>query len=431
LSQTVAMVTEPYDLPAEVDPHQDQPSRPALIESLVAAFAIRWSCTSDGVEMDLVDQFDGSQVRAHVVSVTSLNAPIEPVEFTALPEVGQALRTVIPDLPDLLQESSVAQPLSLILVTLRFERPLVTLVVDEPTRTVSYSGLSTRVDFILAVGSRALTEWSDGRAAGPICRGNLMGSGILVPEPVAGDRLALPIFQHPDLGCWSPATTAPTQSGDHVYGPVPASVKRLNMWSERFALRRARGEWAEAVVALQAAQEQYLDSVARTLLIDHGWVRADFEASPDLLNNRRKPLAIMQHHLGGNWEKVRDDQDAIWEARNATIHHAEPANEKMLDELIDRTHSLFEHLEIRFSLPEIAKTHPLTCSMLASDHAVLMLGEEVARFLSVELDQHPLEDVVDLADYLIFPPRAVTDTPETCPKDQAAWFHWRTVARKA
>jgi len=423
------MVTEPYDLPAEE--HQEQPNSPALIESLVAAFAIRWSCARDGVEMDLVDQFDGSQVTAHVVSVTSLDAPVEPVEFTALPEVGRALRTVIPDLPDLLQESPVAQPLSLILVTLRFEQPLTTLVVDEPTRTVSYSGLSTLVDFILAVGSRALTEWSDGRAAGPICRGNLMGSGILVPEPIAGDRLALPIFQHPDLGCWSPATPAPTQSGDHIYGPVPASVKRLNMWSERFALRRARGEWAEAVVALQAAQEQYLDSIARTLLIDHGWVRTDFEASPDILNNRRKPLAIMQQHLGGNWEKVRDDQDAIWEARNASIHHAGPANEKMLDELIDRTHSLFEHLEIRFSLPAIAKTHPLTCTLLAPEHAVKMLGKEVATFLSRELDRHPLEDVVDLADYLTFPPRAATDKLETCQKDQAAWLHWQTLTEMA
>ena len=35
-----------------------------------------------------------------------------------------------------------------------------------------------------------------------------------------------------------------------------------------------------------------------------------------------------------------------------------------------------------------------------------ILGEEVATFLSAELDRHPLDDVVDLADYLTFPPRA-------------------------
>lgn len=397
-----------------------------LVGSIVAAFVIRWTCgREDGVSLDLVDRFEGSFVRAHAASMPlEGGAPEQQLEYAVLSAVPRALRTAIPDLHDLLEESDTVQPLSLIAVSLSFNEPLDSLLTNS---SVSWRRLSVITDLVLHIASRALKEWSLGRPMGPLSRGNLVGSGLLVPCGTDGTALiSLPIFQHPDLGSWSPALPAPTES-DSVLRALPANIRRLYMWSDRYDLRRARGEWSDAVVALQAAQEQFVHSLAQTLLSDHGWRRSDIEASNGSLSNHMQTLSLIQHHLGGDWKTVRSDQQVIWSARNAVIHGAEAVDEEGLKALSTKQQSFFELLQSRLSLAQIARTHPVTCTLFAHPHSFAVLGEGVVSYIMAELDRHSIEDTLDIVDHLNSPAR-LSDDPRSCEKSQIAWIHWRKAS---
>lgn len=406
------------------------PTSPVPVASIAAVFAIRWTCDRDeGVSTDVVDRFEDVLFSAHVTSVP-LRAPEQEVEFTALPQVSKALRSAFLGLADLLAESLAAQPTSLMSVSISFDHALETLISNKSTLVVSYHRLSDVIDLVLYTASRALKKWSKGRPMGPISRANLVGSGLLVPISTAGDALlSLPIFQHPDLGTWSPASPAQSESDGDFLTPVPANLRRLYMWTDRYDLRRARGEWSEALVALQASQEQFVHGVAQTLLLDHGWRAADFNSAADLLNNHMQTLSLIQHHLGGDWKAVRSDQSAIWQARNAVIHSAEPVSEKSLKQVATKTRSLIELLQSRLGMPRIAHAHPLTCTMYLLEGAEGLIGSEVVRFLMSQLDMHPIQDTIDVLDFLTAPPRS-SGNPRQCDGARDSWNHWAEAAKR-
>ncbi|MFF3327865.1 hypothetical protein [Streptomyces sp. NPDC002889] len=151
-------------------------------------------------------------------------------------------------------------------------------------------------------------------------------------------------------------------------------------WDARFSHRLSRGEWAEAVVAYEASQEQLLWHVFEAILIDHNWRRSDFEVQ-DLPGNSSSVLSAIQAHLGGSsrvWEPAKDAFAKIWRTRNDIIHRSIEVDSKVVTDLMGVGHLAIDE---RLKDPKVAARHPLT-SWLHVPNADFPLGpkiEEAAR----------------------------------------------------
>ena len=239
-----------------------------------------------------------------------------------------ALDVVLDSLDDFQMRDSFVtvdepDPLCLLAVNLECEEPLddiLTAGTETSQPTVSWNGLLRLTDEILHLATLALGDVAPEHTYGQLAYADLVGAGVLRLSDPDGHPVDLPILPRPQLGSWQPGSDADVKADKEqeevraVFGDLRSS-RRLLAWSSRFALRRARGEWAEAIVALKAAVEAAMWAILEGVLIDYGWESTDLTGK-DVPGNAKAAIAALQSHLGGNWTLVRDDFAALWVLRN-------------------------------------------------------------------------------------------------------------------
>ncbi|MFJ3667758.1 hypothetical protein ACIPSE_15030 [Streptomyces sp. NPDC090106] len=141
-----------------------------------------------------------------------------------------------------------------------------------------------------------------------------------------------------------------------------SNIRRLRSWDARFFHRLSRGEWAEAVVAYEASQEQLLWHVLDAILVDHNWRRSDFGIQ-NLPGNSSSAFSAIQAHLGGSsklWDPAREAFTKIWAARNDVIHRGVEVDSKVVSDLMAVGYLIKSAIDERLKDPKVAARHPLT-----------------------------------------------------------------------
>ncbi|MGW4619537.1 hypothetical protein [Streptomyces sp. NPDC004592] len=307
----------------------------------------------------------------------------------------------------------------LCLVTVMCELPKVSDIIwtsgDEEPFTVSYSGLSRIGDLALDLASEAMRIALDATdspgTVGPLCRADLVGAGAFKFGTEGEKEYVLPFLpsaQIGSLGINSPGRVLSEEGGELLivaedFGNIFANIRRLKSWDIRFSHRLARGEWAEAVVAYEASQEQLLWHVLDAILVDHNWRRSDF-ATQDLPGNSSTVFSAIQAHLGGSsklWDPAKEAFVKIWAARNNVIHRGVEVDSKVLTDLLDVGHLIKSAIDDRLRDPKVAARHPLTTWLHVpkSDFPLGSTVEQAARKLLTSggiLDTRDVNDVTGL-----------------------------------
>lgn len=395
-------------------------SGPVGISELRAAFAIRWdpfpSRPRGAVARQVVGRL-GDSVLSGEVSATSLRPARSEDGDLVLPEVvrafdGFGVELIAVDEPD---------PLCLIMVTLTADAPaegVLTNGGEASLLTVSWSGLLRLTDEILHLVTVVLDEVAGERFIGPLAYGDLVGAGVLRLSTSVKDPVDLPIVPRPQLGSWQAGSGSDgdvaTVFGDSLHN------RRLLAWASRYSLRRARGEWAEAVVAFEAAIEAGMWAVLESLLIDHGW-QAEHLTRGDVPGNAKAALSALQAHLGGNWTPARDDFAQLWGMRNRALHRSEEMTESDVDAAARRGESFGRMVAQRLGHAEVARKHPVTTYLFSADSSQT-LSAQVYGVVSSALQDVTIDELRQLNNQK-HPNDRRTTTANECPqKADTVWF---------
>lgn len=234
---------------------------------------------------------------------------------------------------------------------------------EQRSRWVSYSALHDLEDLLLRMGSDLLQaaldsnhlDDADGSSIGPLSAGDLVGCGIIEVRDWTGELVHFPLVPLPQLGAWGVHSPSPDWSplrdqeapsldfaSDHL--------RRVSVWRLRYQRHRNRGEWAEAVVALEASLEQYLWFQLELILIEHGFSREDILDEAKHMN-ASLVIAHLQHHIGGSahlWREIMERKfGVIWSTRNQAIHAAAEISLRDLENCASLERSVREFIEQR------------------------------------------------------------------------------------
>ncbi|MFD6293983.1 hypothetical protein ACFWFU_04020 [Streptomyces sp. NPDC060235] len=394
---------------------------PVALTTMWAYFAARWS---PGLSA-------GEHISASVGSVLGKEPVVARVAFQVVkPASGDHETTMIAPLAEAVTGEDEIHPLIADLASGSWEEPLclVTVMCELPQVNdvlwlsdgdglpeVSYSGLSRIGDLALDLTSEAMRAALDATsspgAGGPLCRADLVGAGAFKFGTDRGKEYVLPFLPSSQVGSWGINTNGRVlteEGGDLLvvaedFSNIYSNIRRLRSWDVRFFHRLSRGEWAEAVVAYEASQEQLLWHILDAILIDHNWRYSDFETQ-DLPGNSSSVFSAVQAHLGGSsklWDPAREAFSKIWIARNDVIHRGAEADSKVVTDLMAVGHLIKDAIDERLKDPKVAARHPLT-TWLHTPKTDFPLGsrvEEAARQLlttSGILDTRVVNDVTGL-----------------------------------
>lgn len=249
---------------------------------------------------------------------------------------------------------------------------------------------------------------------------DLLGDGVVRFEnPAADEHWFIRLPSRPPLGQFEPSS----HQGEPVARELDVqvtfatavgasqSVSRLSRWGRLMNLRYSRGEWAEAVVAIEAQFEALTWEMLETLLVDHGWRRADFEHSEASYKGWqvRRTLNALRHHLGGSnadWDAARSHFEACWELRNDVVHRAAPATRAMADRAHESAQPFIDLLLGRLRDERVARKHPITAaSFLDAEQIHALFGDGFPERLALTIPTLGMEkrDVNDILDSEVRP----------------------------
>lgn len=175
------------------------------------------------------------------------------------------------------------------------------------------------------------------------------------------------------------------------------STRRLLAWQNLYRLRYQRGEWAEAIVAIEAQFEALMWRFLELLLVDHGWRRDQFEAaeSSGAGWQVRSTLGALQHHLGGSaasWGEARESFKDCWRIRNDVVHRSLEASRSMADRAHEATQEYVSLALTRIRDRKVAEIHPITATLiLGRDVSAELLGTDLAQLTGQIIDLGPFE----------------------------------------
>lgn len=209
---------------------------------------------------------------------------------------------------------------------------------NDGCKTLSLGSFGKLADMILLTGSEVLHELTQGSAdawippevgVGNLTQGDLVGAAVVqVALPWEREPLVLPISPCAPLGVWGaavPKTVTDSASVDILQAGSTDSSRRLSVWIKRVQRHQALGQFSEAVVALEAAAEQWLRFMIDVTMVEHGFKAAQIEAMA-VATNARMLHSGLQAHFGGNageWRNAYHDSfKPLWELRNRAIHSA-------------------------------------------------------------------------------------------------------------
>ncbi len=395
-----------------------------------ATFAVRWSpgmSPGEHISASVGSALSGEPVAARVVLqvIRPANGNHETMMLSHVAEMVTGSGPMHPLIADL-ATGSWDEPLCL--ATVMCELPRVADVIwdsaDGEPFTVSYSGLSRMGDLALDLTSEAmrvmLNATDSPGLVGPLCRADLVGAGAFRFGVDHDQEYVLPLLPHTPIGSWG--TSSPgrelTEEGGGLFIAAEdfsnslSNIRRLRSWDARFSHRLSRGEWAEAVVAYEASQEQLLWHVFEAILIDHNWRRSDFETQ-DLPGNSSSVLSAIQAHLGGSsrvWEPAKDAFAKIWRTRNDVIHRSIEVDSKVVTDLMGVGHLIKAAIDERLKDPKVAARHPLA-SWLHVPNADFPLGSKIEEAARRLLSSARILDTREVNDMTGLPASLKAETP--------------------
>lgn len=354
-----------------VDDGEEDGLTPIPFYEFRAAFAIRWDPLGDHEQARLRDTTGrlGMIPIAAEVGVAVIRVAAMPNDgLMAIPEVLESLNGF--RIADELASADEPDPLCLVTVRGHAESSINDVISSgDHEDVIHWDGLLRLTDEILHLASNVLGSLAGGHAMGPLAYGDLVGAGVLRLGDPEAEFMDLPLLSRPQLGSWRPS--APS---DEVGEPVRMNLlsgRRLLRWSSRFDLRFARGEWAEAVVACEAASEAGMWAILDALLIDHGWSSSDLEGA-DVPGNAKTLIAALQAHLGGNWTLVRDDLAELWKLRNLALHRSEYIEEADANRARNLAGSITRMVNQRLRDPTVARRHPAATYLYNAESAEVL-----------------------------------------------------------
>lgn len=276
---------------------------------------------------------------------------------------------------------------------------------------------------LFAINQALFSAAEDGPVlAGPISHGDLIGDGLVRINPaISNEPFYVRLPATSPLGSYSsgregyPAISAETGLElAHFQLSSAAPVRRLFSWMRRSVLRAHRKEWAEAIVAQQAALEDWMHHLVCGIAADHGYTSMEFTSAGFEDKNAAETFGILSSHLGGDPTAASSAQKTVWRNRNAVVHRGERATEALFREAHNAALFLQNWSEERLLIPEVARRHPITSWILHHENAPLAatVREAIAEMIQ-QADLISLPMVNDQRPLNAFPPRNIR-RPSEC-----------------
>ncbi len=285
----------------------------------------------------------------------------------------------------------------------------------------TFEDLYECVLFAINRALHSITE-DENVTVGPISHGDLIGDGMMRINPViSNEPFHVRLPSTAPLGSYSSGREglSALSASDGLelshYGlSSSAPVRRLFSWMQRSVLRAQRREWAEAIIAQQAALEDWMHHLVCGIAADHGFTSSEFSAAGFEDKNAAETFGILASHLGGDPTPASIDQKTVWRIRNSVVHRGERATERLFSEARRSALSLQDWSRDRLLMPEIARRHPITSWIIHHDQAPLPSSTQVAIAELLKGDQiTSLPIVNDRRSLDVFPPRN-TSRPSEC-----------------
>ncbi|MGW1688523.1 hypothetical protein ACWCPO_28665 [Streptomyces albidoflavus] len=260
------------------------------------------------------------------------------------PESLVYVRTVLPDWSDLYVPDPVGAPVA---------------------NDVRFDDLYDCIRHAVSEGMRIATIGTE-HIDGPICHADLVGDGLIRLSPrIADEPFYVRLPSAATLGSLSAERdgqeVSESMEVEMAQGEANGTLakRRLFSWMGRSTLRAARGEWAEAIVADEAALEGYFHHIPTGILVDHGWKESDFIRREIDKAHMKSKMNIIIHHLKGNGQKLLDPHDFVWSARNAVVHRGDRATRSMCDDVHNRAADAMAWVQERLRDRRMARQYPL------------------------------------------------------------------------
>ncbi|MEU0524592.1 hypothetical protein [Streptomyces niveus] len=276
---------------------------------------------------------------------------------------------------------------------------------------------------LFAINQALFSAVEDGPIfVGPISHGDIIGDGLVRLNPaISNEPFYVRLPASSPLGSYSsqregyPALSAdPGLEFSYYELGSSVAVRRLFSWMRRSVLRAHRREWAEAIVAQQAALEDWMHYLVCGIAADHGFTSAEFASAGFEEKNAAETFGILSSHLGGNPTVASNAQKTVWRNRNSVVHRGDRATEALFKETYNAALSLQDWSKERLLIPEIAGRHPMTSWILHHEDAPLSLQVKTAVAELLEQDDLVSLPVVNDRRLLTgFPPRNIR-RPSDC-----------------
>ncbi|MGW8398219.1 hypothetical protein ACWGLP_16245 [Streptomyces lydicus] len=257
---------------------------------------------------------------------------------------------------------------------------------------------------------------------GPISHGDLIGDGLVRLNPaISNEPFYVRLPATSPLGSFSsgrdghPALSADSSlevSHYEVSSSEPA--RRLFSWMRRSVLRAHRKEWAEAIVAQQAALEDWMHYLVCGIAADHGYTSTEFASAGFEDKNAAETFGILSAHLGGDPTPPSKAQKTVWRNRNLVVHRGERATEALFEEARNAALFLQDWSRERLLAPDIARRHPITSWIIHHDNTPLSATTKSAiKELLEQSEVTSLPMINDQRTLEVFPARNIS-RPATC-----------------
>ncbi|MGW4150925.1 hypothetical protein [Streptomyces albogriseolus] len=280
------------------------------------------------------------------------------------PESRAYVRTVLPDWSDLYIPDAIGAPVR---------------------NEVRFDDLYDCILHAVSEGMRIAAIGTE-HIAGPICHADLVGDGLIRLNPkISNEPFYVRLPSAAALGSLSAEQDGQEVSEgmkiEMTQGEANGTLakRRLFSWMGRSTLRAARGEWAEAIVADEAALEGYFHHIATGILVDHGWQESDFIRHEISKAHMKSKLNVIIHHLKGNGQQLRDLHDFVWSARNSVVHRGDRATRTMCYNVHNKAVDAMTWVQERLRDRRIARQHPLASWLALYNDAPL--PEDIRRVL--------------------------------------------------
>lgn len=313
------------------------------------------------------------------------------------PESRVYVRTVLPDWSDLYVPDSDGAPVA---------------------NEVRFDDLYDCILHAVNEGMRMATIGTE-NIAGPICHADLVGDGLIRLNPkISNEPFYVRLPSAAALGSLSAGQDGQEVSEgmkfEMVQGEANGTLakRRLFSWMGRSTLRAARGEWAEAIVADEAALEGYFHHIATGILVDHGWKESDFIRHEIDKAHMKNKVNVIIHHLKGNGQQLRDLHDFVWSARNAVVHRGDRATRTMCYNVHNKAADAMTWVQERLRDRRIARQHPLASWLALYDDAPL--PEDIRRVLHSFANRPTDADLSKVNDVWDREVRGRTTSPIAC-----------------